>query len=320
MVDSTPEDFSRSSVGPLARFLMISAREDPSLLRRSRSVPSKVVSGLPGRVQSATGQPASGLPASGGLPGRGMPVGGLPGNATPTRREPFWRETPSASDSYLEELVSIAITSARQADDASRQARTSISRARRGMVAFASVGAVGISIAAADLGGKALLTTTGIWPAEAEAGAHASGGNTTGTAPIEFSRLLPFQLASAQLPESWSESVLAPVATIPPAEPGADASPRHHLDDVGVVETASAMRPAGMEAALVAGPLAQEALPVSPSERVARAPHSEGAGQTTRPAARRRAYPVQYAHYQPSQPPLWRFVATLQRNVTAIFR
>jgi hypothetical protein len=251
MVESAPNDFSRSSVGPLARFLLISAREDPSLLRRA--TPAKFASGFT----------------------RLAPL---------TRREPFWRESAPIRESDLEDLVSIAINSARQADDASRQARASVAKSRRGAYAFAALGILGGTVAAADLTGKSILIAAGIVSVKTEG---ESSTAATAAMPIQFVRLLPTEGPFGQPPAANATTVDARYAAdedqMAPSEP----------NDMPVVEAgASAPR--------------RETIASAPM-----APNLEMAGRSPllSPQARRavahRPYVVQYARYQP-EPPLWR--------------
>jgi hypothetical protein len=269
MVDSTPEDFSRSSVGPLARFLLISGREDPSLLRRT--APAKFAPG----------------------PARLAPL---------ARRQPFWRESAAPPESYLEDLVSIAVTSARQADDASRQARASVVRTRRGAYAFAALGVLGVTVATADLAGKSILVAAGIVSAQAESEPSAA---SPAAKPIQFVRLLPTESPFGQPPTAIVSTVDAPSAT------DQDQTATSDAPVVQATTVASVAAPASSDQEVVALPPL-----LDPDARRAR---EENAAQVSRYAAHRRPYIVHYARYRP-EPPLWRFVATFQRNVSAIFR
>jgi hypothetical protein len=123
MDDETPKDSARSPVEQFARFLMVSAKEDPSLLRRT---------------------PASPVP----IPFLDR-VRDLPAMLYP-QPEPDGK---SKTDPYLEELVALAIASAREAEDASREAHAAIARARRGTLALASVAALGILVGIAGVSG-----------------------------------------------------------------------------------------------------------------------------------------------------------------------
>jgi hypothetical protein len=121
----TPDDFSQASVEQLARFLMISAKEDPTLIRRSESLPVDDfftrIKGLPALLRPRVAQ-----------------------------RQPSW-DVPSDRDTYLEDLVSLAVTAVRQAEDASREAREASKRARRGRFVFGTVGALGLAAGIAGI-------------------------------------------------------------------------------------------------------------------------------------------------------------------------
>jgi hypothetical protein len=279
MVEPTPDDFSRSSVGPLARFLLISAREDSSLLRRT--APAKFAS------ESARLTP-------------------LP------RREPFWRESAPARESYLEDLVSIAITSARQADDASRQARASMAKSRRGVYAFAALGILGVTVAAADLAGRSILIAAGIVSAKAEGGPPTAG---SAAKPIQFVRLLPTESPFGQPPTANAGSVDAPSVA------GDDRMASSEPNDGPVVRTTAVGYSPPRETTAPA-PISSDqevaALPPLQDPRAQQA-REDNTTQVSRFAARPRPHVVHYVRYRP-EPPLWRFVANLQRNVSAIFR
>lgn len=131
MADTTPED----SFGPddsfgspverLARSLLACARDQPSLLVRS---PAAADGALPGLIEAL---PRLHVRRAGWLPG---PLGG------PADRSP-----------YLEELVSMAVATARQAEDAARHASDACAMARRGRFAWAGFGVLGIVIGISGL-------------------------------------------------------------------------------------------------------------------------------------------------------------------------
>jgi hypothetical protein len=102
---------------------------------------------------------------------------------------PHWWASDSAPESYLENLVSIAITSARQANDASREAHARWRKTRRRARVFAVLGVLSVMVAIVDLVGHSALIVDGIISAR-------SGGDHTATAQppgttIRFSRLVP---------------------------------------------------------------------------------------------------------------------------------
>jgi hypothetical protein len=120
MVDTTPDDSSGPPVERLARSLLACARDQPSLLVRSRAAADGA---LPGLIEAL---PQLHVRRAGWLPG---PLGG------PADRSP-----------YLEELVSISIATARQAEDAARHASAACAMARRGRFVWAGFGVLGIVI------------------------------------------------------------------------------------------------------------------------------------------------------------------------------
>lgn len=129
MADTSADEFSQFPVESIARFLSVCGNEDQNLLRRSKA-----------------------------------PSGAEP---PPARR----RMTASATQhqSYLEELVSIAITSARQAEDAARQVHAASTSVRRRMFAISAFGTVGLLVGLAAIGSAE--TGYGLpW-------GHAGGGN-----------------------------------------------------------------------------------------------------------------------------------------------
>jgi hypothetical protein len=123
MVDSSHGDFPRPSSELIARSLLESAKQDPALLGRVRP---------PIRTN---------LPIT-----EGEPVEGWELTMRPDGPQPI--QLPGTArldlDRQLEDLVSIAVESAHQAEDAVQQARDITSTARRGMAVFAGFGAAGI--------------------------------------------------------------------------------------------------------------------------------------------------------------------------------
>jgi type II secretory pathway pseudopilin PulG len=128
MSEVTPGAVSDCSATRLARALLLSAREDPALLRRPDAVPDDA------RLVPARPQP----PAS---PRRPILLPVRPGAV-------------ADSAAHLEELVAIAVATARQAEDTLRQAGAVAASARRGRLVFAGLGAFGVMVgvvAVADL-------------------------------------------------------------------------------------------------------------------------------------------------------------------------
>jgi hypothetical protein len=127
MAETKPDDSSGPLVGRLARSLLACAKDQPSLLVRSpaaadRALPS-LVAELPGLIAE--------LPRS-----QARQAGLMFG--------PVNRATDRSR--YLEELVSIAVSTAHQADDAARRASEACAMARRDRFAWAGFGILGIVI------------------------------------------------------------------------------------------------------------------------------------------------------------------------------
>jgi hypothetical protein len=120
MADTTPDDSSGPPIERLARSLLACAKDQPSLLVRS---PEAANGALPGLIEAS---PRLQVRRAGWLSG---PLG------RPADRSP-----------YLEELVSIAVSTARQAEDAARHASDAYAMARRGRLAWAGFGVLGIVI------------------------------------------------------------------------------------------------------------------------------------------------------------------------------
>jgi hypothetical protein len=116
MADTSADEFSQFPVESIARFLSVCGNEDPGLIRRARARTN---------VEMRPSAPAP----------------------RPEMRRPAGQE------SYLEELVSIAIASARQAEDAARQVHSAGTSARRRMYAISAFGAVGLLVGAVAVGG-----------------------------------------------------------------------------------------------------------------------------------------------------------------------
>ena len=116
MADTSADEFSAFPVESFARFLSVCGHEDPNLVRRARS-PSC----------SAT-QPLA-----------------------PTRQPAVRNAT--HHETYLEELVSIAISSARKAEDAVRQVHAARASARRRSAALGAFGAAGLLVGLVTVAG-----------------------------------------------------------------------------------------------------------------------------------------------------------------------
>jgi hypothetical protein len=120
MAETMPDDSSGAPVERLARSLLACARDQPSLLFRPPAVDDRA---LPGLVEE--------LPRSHGRPAL----------LAPGRLNRLSERSP-----YLEELVSIAVATAHQAEDAARRASDACALAKRDRVAWAGFGVLGIVI------------------------------------------------------------------------------------------------------------------------------------------------------------------------------
>jgi hypothetical protein len=123
MVQMSPEEPPQQPVDELARLLMDAARADPTLLNRVQAF-----------RQRGLGEHSAGLPAT-------------------VRARQCATQIPSAplvarsdTDEYLEQLVSLAVSSAQRAEDALRSVGGNNRVSRRMMAAAAGIGAVGVLI------------------------------------------------------------------------------------------------------------------------------------------------------------------------------
>jgi hypothetical protein len=117
MVDAMPDDLARPPPEALARMMLECARGDPTLVQRTR--------GRDRNPQTRSGE----LPAAQQEP--------LLSLASGSHAEP-------ATEQHLEDLVSIAVSSAQEADHALQLAQAASRKANRRMWAFAGVGALGM--------------------------------------------------------------------------------------------------------------------------------------------------------------------------------
>ena len=129
MTESSQPDFSRLPVEAVARLLSVCGNEDPTLLRRATA-------------------PEQAIP-------------------TPETEAPWARRArpatppPLDQESYLEDLVSIALASARQAEEAARQVHHASIAARRRMYALSIFGALGILVGVASIASGRLTPAPG---------------------------------------------------------------------------------------------------------------------------------------------------------------
>jgi hypothetical protein len=133
------EDHSRLPTEKIARLLMECAKQDPALVGRPRPVAAARQAAL--RQDTAMAYSRSNLPAG----AMGIHL-------------------------QLEELASVVVESAEQAEEALRLARATARSARRGMVVFAGIGALGILVGVAGTTGHGQRGTTDIAQIEVAAG------------------------------------------------------------------------------------------------------------------------------------------------------
>jgi hypothetical protein len=187
MVHTTNGDSPRPSSRTVARLLLETARQDPSLLGRSHVVTSRPV-----------GNPFLGLSAA--------PAGLLPMSLVPTQQQDISQQ--------IEELVSIAVVSAQHAEDALRHANEANGVARRSMKIFASVGVLGMLVGAGAIADHHLFGPGGAMVAAAEA--------TTSAAPPPVD--LP-QPASPQTTGQPTPTVTPQLVAVQPSNPALPPKP-----------------------------------------------------------------------------------------------
>jgi hypothetical protein len=133
MLEITPEEPPEQSAEALARSLMDAALADPTLTSRAHELPG-----------SGLGAPSAGLPAA------------APGPA----RSRLFQRTPllarSATSQYLEELVSIAVTSAQRAEDLLHAVGKTARFGRRAIGTVVGIGALGILVGLMGIADKRL--------------------------------------------------------------------------------------------------------------------------------------------------------------------
>ena len=134
MVDTPRSIFPRPHAGQVARLLLESARQDPALIGRSHP-------------------PVHDAPPNGGL--------SLPVASDLQRSIQLPGATPYNSSHQLEDLVSIAVESAHQAEDAARQADRATALVRRGMGFCATLGILGLVVGIAAIADNHLHGTAG---------------------------------------------------------------------------------------------------------------------------------------------------------------
>jgi hypothetical protein len=140
MVQMTPGGNSPHSADELARLLTDAALADPRLLQHPRMFRVRELHGLP-----------PGLQTVGGL----RPVGD--GRPRSTQIESVPLPSGSDTDEYLEQLVSIAVSSAQQAEEALQSAGNSQRSNRRTIMAAAGIGALGVLVGIIGIADKRLI-------------------------------------------------------------------------------------------------------------------------------------------------------------------
>jgi len=312
MDDATPKDPARSPVEQLARFLMVSAKEDPSLLRRTSASPVPVP--FLDRVRD------------------------LPTMLYP-QPEPDGK---SRTDPYLEELVALAIASAREAEDASREARAAIARARRGTFALASVAALGILVGIAGVSGyRPWIVLAGIPAAGAD---DVSVANTDPAEPTGLNdpgQSTAPRFAALRAPSEDGgihPAAVAPTPAPTPETAGLDGAPAAARAEVTQITNAKGETPD------VSTPGRQQANAVYPPSRVAMeapsgasrladdhpvsantdraGPRAEYAEQrpVSRRAHRQVRYPTRYAYAPRPFDQFSRFLTVVHWRISSAFR
>ena len=269
MAETMPDASSGSPVERLARSLLACARDQPSLLVR----PAAAADGtLPGLIAE--------------LPHLMVELPRL--HARQAGLLPRRVDMPADRSPYLEELVSIAVSTARHAEDAARRASDACAMARRDRFAWAGFGVLGIVIGVAGA-----------------VDAHWVQG---------MSRQPATMVSDARLPDAaqgkagdGAGSAAAPETPAAPALQATTAAPR-----ASAVETFEPPLPAAI-------PIA-----VRPTWSIASAgtpPRNDAAFYAPPPRPRYHAQRTHHANATPRRPVvLTRFFANLRRDVRAIFQ
>ncbi len=213
MVHMTPGDLPKLPVERLAEFLVGCAKEDPTLLARSKV------------ALTGAGIPQARLPL--GAPRPRVPMGG----AAPRPLEAVPLALPAAgsrADPEIEELVAIAVACSRRAEDALRHARDVSGSARRRMSVVAGTTAAGMLVATA-----AIVFDRQGWGAghDLSAGAGLASMVRTLSGVSDMQREAAVQLAEVRS----DMAVLRDTATTPPTTASGSVASR----DVGSVTPAA---------------------------------------------------------------------------------
>jgi len=213
----TPGDLPKLPVERLAEFLVGCAREDPTLLARSK-VPLTGAGISQARLPLGVAQPR-------------VPLGVRLGKAVPRPLEAVPLALPtgaSRADPEIEELVAIAVACSRRAEDALQHARDVSWSARRRMSVVA-----GTTVAAMLVATAAIVFDRQVW----SAGHDLSAGGGLASMVRTLSGLSDMQReAAVQLAEVRSDmAVLRDTAAAPPATASASVAAR----DVGSITPAA---------------------------------------------------------------------------------
>jgi hypothetical protein len=305
MVDTPHGDFPPPSTEQLARFLLESAKQDPALLGRSH----------PPLVNDLQGD------------GWDLPVAREFQQAL---RLPAPYVLGRDEERDLEDLVSIAVESAQQAEDAVRQAREATGAVRRGMALYAGLGVLGLLAGMAAIADNHLHGTSSATVAPPEAATVAAvaeppqGGvqPPIGTASITPTPLAQTPQSVGQTPQFVAET---PHSTASPTPPVA-AQPQSGEATIAPTGTDSRLVPQGAGAASPVIPAASEqpvARPIVPPPTVPApiVPPVYHAPTAYNAATRPPRPPVRYYASAPTRrivaPP---FFVALRRDFSALFR
>lgn len=185
------DDFSQFPVESIARFLAVCGNEDPTLLRRSRAPPDVV----------DLEQLHMRLPP----PLRSSSSPRLPAGDT------------SDQSGYLEELVAIAVSSARQAEDTLQRIRAAGATARRRLLAISSVGAIGLALGIVSISGAGLsFDISGLFPKSGHEFASVAEHQSPDPGAIVVGHPPPATASATQPPGSQHDRAMMPRAAEPP--------------------------------------------------------------------------------------------------------
>jgi hypothetical protein len=240
-VDPSDDEFSQFPVESIARFLAVCGNEDPALLRRSTAQTvvdlAQVHMRLPPPLRSSTSL--------------SPPAGGT-----------------SGPSEYLEELVAIAVSSARQAEDTLQQIRAASTTPRRRLLVIPALGAIGLALGIASMSGVgSSLAPSGLFPKDgrelAAVGEHQSPGPNAIDHPSPATAN-PTQPPGSRLPVGLPDSLaMMPQAAEPPplVLASAQATPAKLTEHQSL--EAMLHENAARDAGVMDGPMPMRSLPVS---------------------------------------------------------